>query len=675
MKRFFLLLALLALIMASTAEAQKHNNIWHFGYGTGLDFNTNPPTSIGGFTNVLEGTASIAHPHTGELLFVSDGSTIWDRNGIPMPSAPLLDGGSGTSTQAVTIIPVPFDTNRYLLIVADQGGYTTPNKGVSYLVIDMSLRGGLGDVALQPQLLFPPRTCEKMTAVLHADGCGIWLIAQSYEGEFLARAIRDTLFDADIVRSKVGFVPRDVVSQGAETIGYLVANRAGDKLAAASMAGPLEIYDFDRATGKVSNALRLETSADEPYGVCFSPDGTKLYATTVEGSSLRQFDLSVPRDQIAMSRLTFGNNVGGVIRPGPDGKLYVPSRDGAAICVIERPNERGVACDLRMGAIPPTLGSPSVYGLPNILDALMDIPLRPCAEKYARVSMSTTIACVGDCITFSSFVGFRMRPEWRLPNGEIIRDSQSVDLCITEPGEYSIELFGINDDGDTARQIQRFVVNKAGRFNMRPQMIISDTIGDVLKIPIILSDTLSALFTGTFAYDAGNMIYLGSFDQKNERIDQGSEPGLIHINTKVTTDSIIGWMYFQSDFSETECFEIDVRSSAILGSGVNCLSSALLSGCLTSACGSQAIYDFMETDLIRVSIAPNPSSDRIELFSDHSLEEATVILHDMNGATRQMDKLAAGERSVNVTHLENGVYFLTIRTQQTAIRKMFVVRR
>src|SRR5687767_3429861 len=111
------------LCLAGTAQAQRENNIWLFGFQAGLDFNSGVPVPITGKTATLEGSASIAHWRTGELLFYTDGDTIWDRTHRIMPNGGGLIGGLGTSSQAALIIPFPQDTNKYFVFTADQGGY------------------------------------------------------------------------------------------------------------------------------------------------------------------------------------------------------------------------------------------------------------------------------------------------------------------------------------------------------------------------------------------------------------------------------------------------------------------------------------------------------------------------------------------------------------------------
>jgi len=91
----------------------KQDNLWHFGMGVEVNFNTGTPVvSTNGSTAVREGVATIANSN-GELLFYTDGRSIWDRNHNIMQggNATLGGGVHGSSTHAVVAIPHPGNTS------------------------------------------------------------------------------------------------------------------------------------------------------------------------------------------------------------------------------------------------------------------------------------------------------------------------------------------------------------------------------------------------------------------------------------------------------------------------------------------------------------------------------------------------------------------------------------
>ena len=112
MKRSFLLV--LCVFYLINCFSQNRNNIWYFGDFAGVNFNTNPPTALTDATfEEAEGCASISD-NNGNLLFYTEGSSIWNRNHIIMPNGTGLKG-EPSSTQTVLIIPKPCDNNIYYI--------------------------------------------------------------------------------------------------------------------------------------------------------------------------------------------------------------------------------------------------------------------------------------------------------------------------------------------------------------------------------------------------------------------------------------------------------------------------------------------------------------------------------------------------------------------------------
>lgn len=141
-----LLLAILVLLSSfSITTAQREYDQWYFGIGLSLDFRSPiVPLSYTSSISQLEGSASICSKSTGSLLFYTDGQTVWDRTHRVMPGGTGLQGHY-SSAQSALIVPMPCDTNTYYLFTADQQGYFSNPTGVNYSIIDMRLRGSLGD--------------------------------------------------------------------------------------------------------------------------------------------------------------------------------------------------------------------------------------------------------------------------------------------------------------------------------------------------------------------------------------------------------------------------------------------------------------------------------------------------------------------------------------------------
>ena len=106
--------------------AQKQANIWYFGENAGIDFNFSPPQALtDGQLNTLEGCSSFADAN-GDLLFYSDGITVYNKNHTIMNYTDGTLGnnllGDPSATQSGMIIPKPLSNDiYYLFTVTDQG--------------------------------------------------------------------------------------------------------------------------------------------------------------------------------------------------------------------------------------------------------------------------------------------------------------------------------------------------------------------------------------------------------------------------------------------------------------------------------------------------------------------------------------------------------------------------
>ncbi|MCK9618222.1 MAG: hypothetical protein M0R21_10355 [Lentimicrobiaceae bacterium] len=118
MKSKFVIL-ILFLFSSFTVLSQKETNIWYFGEYAGLDFNSGIPIPL--FNDSLttnEGVATISDKN-GNLLFYTDGATIWDRNHAIMQNGTNLFGHF-SATQSAIIVPQPKHKNIYYIFTVDQ---------------------------------------------------------------------------------------------------------------------------------------------------------------------------------------------------------------------------------------------------------------------------------------------------------------------------------------------------------------------------------------------------------------------------------------------------------------------------------------------------------------------------------------------------------------------------
>src|SRR5207244_1600787 len=121
---------------------------WYFGANAGIDFSSGSPVAVTyGKVIASEGSACMSDT-SGNLLFYTDGDTVWDKNDNVMPSGTGLYGGGGTSTQSAIILPQPGSDSLYYIFTVDGATGGCVNGCVfGYSIVDMSLNAGLGDVS------------------------------------------------------------------------------------------------------------------------------------------------------------------------------------------------------------------------------------------------------------------------------------------------------------------------------------------------------------------------------------------------------------------------------------------------------------------------------------------------------------------------------------------------
>lgn len=479
MKRIYLILLFTTALCFGQGEARN----WYFGRGAGLRFDAGGAVSIltGGQINTNEGCSSMSDSN-GQLLFYTDGRTVWDRNHIIMPNGDYGNNtgllGDPSSTQSAIIVPKKGSPNIYYIFTvdephhdnadaypnqftgeySDQNGGSVPtdddgfNNGLNYSVVDLSITGSNGstgditirntplvtyDAGFTDQLKY--KCSEKITAVKNSDGSGYWVLTQ-FVDKFYAFAVTASGVNETPV---VTTITPSITTAGyrRNSIGYLKASPDGKKLAIAHSQngtqkggnannGFVYLYDFNDATGVVSNPVLISQDTN-PYGIEFSQETKKLYvsynATTVEPSAVYQYNLLAA--DIAGSAVLLGNTTqSGALQLGPDGKIYRAVFGSNRIDVINLPEEDGAACDYQASAVQVgTLGKVSTLGLP------------PFITSFFNANIIVNGNCFGQATQFQLNVsGTVASVTWDFGDGSPTDNNLAPTHTYAAPGTYNI---------------------------------------------------------------------------------------------------------------------------------------------------------------------------------------------------------------------------------------------
>ena len=394
------------ILPVSFSFSQKQGNNWYFGNHAGVNFNSATPVALtnGATTaaNNLEGTATISDT-SGNLLFYTDGQTVWNRNHVTMSNGTGLMGNA-SSTQSAVIVPHPTSQDTFFIFTVDDCQHNLTN-GFRYSIVRMSSNGGLGAVTATKNVLLSPAgvpMAEKITAVKHCNNRDIWVIAHgygaSYGGNFYAWLITPSGVSSSPIVSSVGTTHRGSRAAPYNGVGnargYMKASPDGTKIALAicydgatdnqdptvTTTGSFELFDFNNTTGDVSSPLKFGPSSSYKgsYGIEFSPGGTYLYGSTWGNygapRSIYQWNLRAGTPTAIQSSATLiasPSSNPGALQLARNGKIYIVkdmSPNGYLDC-INNPDNGGTTSNYQNNAVFLINTHYGLYGLPTFIQS------------------------------------------------------------------------------------------------------------------------------------------------------------------------------------------------------------------------------------------------------------------------------------------------------------------
>jgi gliding motility-associated-like protein len=477
-------------------NAQKETTWWYFVRDAGLSFesgtampDTNLNDSVTSFhlNGVGYGSnaiTSISDPASGDLLFYASSCAIFNKNHFSFPNgAPLMETlstatTSGTSAEdGVIIVPRPNRPNQYYFFYLRTSLSLYADNRVAGLfanLVDMELDNGLGDVVdTFKNVYVVDSTEEKIDATPHANGVDYWLmVRRSLTNSYYAYLITESGISATPVISSLGaYTPSYNSCQG-----DLRFNHQGDVFVHSRCCpNMLEIFDFDNATGQLSN-LRTITPIQNGVGLEFSADDSKLYA-----GGPAQYDMTNPTQvAIQASETWLGGTLGPPImmglQMGLDGKIYGNSFFSTTqvfyVDVINDPNKPGFACNYQDSAVylEGKLGRTVV---PKFL------------SSYFKLNFYADTVCVGEPVEFYMNFTFIDTAAWNFGDPSSGSANTSTLIAPTHvyntAGSYTVRLIARN--GIRMDTVYKTIqVKSAPIVNLGPNVEFCSSDNDSVKI-------------------------------------------------------------------------------------------------------------------------------------------------------------------------------------------------
>ncbi|MDI1355161.1 MAG: hypothetical protein PSX36_09590 [bacterium] len=363
------------LLSVNSVFAQNDCSKWYFGNKAGLDFMSNPPTALSnGAMKTWGNCASIADIN-GNLLFYSEGDTVWNaQHQVMLNGTGLL--GSSDATQGILILRKPGSGILYYIFTTGVSQTNSPLNGLRYSIVDMSLAAGMGSVTTKNVLLYDPSTL-RIASVKHCNGTDVWIVSHDWNStNFRSYLLSPSGLNPVPVLSPIGSFQTGPGWMAAHSmkispLGNKLGITIGQSSSTNSLTCSVELYDFNSSTGIVSNSLTLLNNMYVFTGCEFSADGTKFYVAHSNQFLIYQWNLcagSVPgilASQYSIAATsTAGPTQPRALQLAPDGRIYVAETGQQQLARINFPNLPGSACGYSAQAVsiaPKT----SLYGLPN----------------------------------------------------------------------------------------------------------------------------------------------------------------------------------------------------------------------------------------------------------------------------------------------------------------------
>ncbi len=379
------------------AFSQKRDNIWMLGtYSTyenyGIDFNVGVADTfaITRNMNFYFSNASICDTN-GQVLFYSNGDYIANRLDDSLQNTQNFNPGFVTTNyqngicifDGLLILPKPGNANKYYIIHESAESIYIDTivalhpLNLSFSEIDINLDGGLGGIIpgrKNVHLVDDTLTYGRVAAVKHGNGRDWWVIAHRFNStlfyEFLVTP--DSIYGPYM--QNVG-----MFNPHLNYYGQAIFSPDGDKYCIQLDDTALNLFDFDRCTGTLSNSRVISVTDTvngstllAAIGCAFSLSARYLYVSNV--AKIHQFDTwsgNVPStNEVVAQWDTFyspGETLFDVMRLGPDGRIYISTYVGTNILhYIEYPDSGGVTCNVVQNSfVTPSYNTFSFPNSPN----------------------------------------------------------------------------------------------------------------------------------------------------------------------------------------------------------------------------------------------------------------------------------------------------------------------
>lgn len=504
-----LIIIILFIYMFRISHAQVVNpKIWYIGYQSPAkrDTNTldNQPYLLGhganivnfrqnpveikrnGYTLGLVACNAQIFDKNDSLILYSNGSKIFNGKHRLVEGGDSLSYGKDWSTSPfagsyygqfhISAIPNPMlilpdvkNANHYYVISVFVTKDSLPHYKLVYSLVDMNLNNGQGKVVRKEEVIKYGNFAPAIGACRHGNGKYWWVIAREYGKKNFTILLLDS--------AGLKIKSEDQLSSWELLGGSYLKNlvnkfsNMGDLFASFTYEG-IELFDFNRCTGKLSNRREISVPINDTFasaGVgCFSPNdkfiytGNAKYFYQAELNNLKMREIGTydnfqdtPAGQTGGIATTFGST--GI---ASDGKIYMSTSETTRyLHSIDNPNDTGILCNFKqhsvklltfngglphypnyeLGAVADKCGESGIAD--NVLERIEVYP-NP-ASDYVEISPSTVIPYSFRNLSFT--LTNLLGQQTSLPV-EVYNRGYRIDTRALSEGIYMLQIRDINDN-------------------------------------------------------------------------------------------------------------------------------------------------------------------------------------------------------------------------------------
>ncbi|MEI6408025.1 MAG: PKD domain-containing protein [Bacteroidota bacterium] len=387
-KLFFIVL--IFIFFTIPCYCQLFDNTWFFGYDNNLDTTDEYGISTIAFYDGipivkqnnkfplnLQGSNSSISDSIGNFIFCTNGVKVCNSNSEIINNSNFFMNDNYEESgfifpQCVVSIPYPGHEKSYLILYLN---YSYSNEltfyatGIYTSTINFENNNSGELMNINETVLKDSLRLGHLAMVKHANGRDWWMIVNKINTNIFYRVLVSPL-GAKIIGTQVIGIP---IYDG---VGQSLFSPDGTHFCSFNDISQtdgsyLDIYNFDRCTGLLSNHRQLHQN-EGLGGVAVSPNSRYLYHNFE--FEVYQYDLDAP--DVLASKVKVADWDGYqspfpaafyLMQLAPDGKIYAASPTGVDVLhVIHQPDEPGVLCQYEQHGIHlPTYNSFSIPISPN----------------------------------------------------------------------------------------------------------------------------------------------------------------------------------------------------------------------------------------------------------------------------------------------------------------------